>query len=74
MLATEMRRAEESARRMMASVKNGTIKKHCLTDNSGSLVDDPMRLLAMNLAFERMLKTKNYHYVLELETPQTPEL
>lgn len=72
---TLSKEAHSSAQKMLKSVKNGSIKRHVLTDNNNyHCFDSPRKLFAADIAFRRMLKTKNYsEHVLKLNTPQSPE-
>ena len=52
----------KSSSRMMNSIKNGSMKKHNITDNAIPFSEKENHHLH---GFSRMLKTKNYGYVLE---------
>ncbi|MBR3236366.1 hypothetical protein IKF92_01665 [Candidatus Saccharibacteria bacterium] len=67
--------SEQSAQKMLKSIKNGSIKRHVLECASNyDEFDDPNFLSANLCKFGRILKTKNYSYILDLNTPQSPAL
>jgi len=59
--------AIQSSIRMMQSARDGYIKKHNITNNALSFSEKENRYLN---GFSRMLKTKNYSYVLECRGDQ----